>query len=102
MIWGEGDYELQKVQRRYFFNEWKGHGPYWLIVVRDADPSPQMDALCRHAMLMTDLGKAHDEKKPINEIMARTHQLEGEPTPGVRKFKPSKRPADKWDEDDTP
>lgn len=98
MIWGDADYEMQTVQRRYFLNEWKGRGPYWVIVVRDADPSPQSDAICRQGMLMTDLEQAIEEQKPRREVAARIRQLDGLPTPGVRKFKPSDRPPDELDD----
>jgi hypothetical protein len=94
MIWGDGDYELQSVQRRYFFDEWKSDSPYWVVVVRDADPSPQFDAICTHALLQTDLYRAIDAKAPVKEVAARTCQLEGQPTPGVRRYKPKERKPD--------
>jgi hypothetical protein len=99
MIWGDGDYELQAVQRRYFLNEWKGRGPYWVIVVRDADQSPQADAICTHALLMTDLAQAIEDKKPPKEILARMRQLDGEPAPGTRRYKPKARKPDPGPED---
>lgn len=100
MIWGEGDYELQTVQRRYFLNEWKGRGPYWIIVVRDADQSAQADAICTHALLLTDLAQAMEDKKPLKEIQARMNQLDGQPTPGIRKFKPNDRAPDEPEDDE--
>lgn len=94
MIWGDGDYELQSVQRRYFLNEWKGRGPYWIVLVRDADQSALADVMCTHALLTTDLAQAIEDKKPQKEILARMNQLDGQPTPGVRRYKPKERKPD--------
>lgn len=98
-IWDTDDeYEFWVVQRRYFLTEWKGKS-YWVVVVREADLSPQFDAICTNAMLTTDLHRAVAAKAPEREIIARLHQLSGEPTPGFRKFKPKVREPDEPNND---
>ncbi len=100
IVWdSESEYEFQVVLRRYFLTEWKGRS-YWVVVVREADPSPQFDAICTNALLTTDLFRAAAMNAPEKEQVARLRQLEGEPTPGIRKFKPKVRePAEPYDDD---
>jgi hypothetical protein len=92
VIWGEGEYEFQTVQRRYFLNEFKGDS-YWVVVVRDADPSPQFDMIVTNALLTTDAIRSEDAKAPLKEVVERIRQLEGAEPRGKR-YKPAPRMPD--------
>lgn len=99
-VWGENDYNFQVVQRRYFLNEYKGDS-YWLLVVRDAGAAPTFDAVSTNVLLVTDLERAFEDRKPEKETIARIAQINGRETPGIRRYKPKVREPDEPD-DDTP
>jgi hypothetical protein len=92
-VWNGKDYDFQIVQRRYFIREYQGEN-YWLLVVRDAEPSPQLDEVSVNALLVTDMNRAVKAGCPEKELLERIAQLSESPPPGAKRYKPKARKPD--------
>ena len=95
-IWDNEEYDFQYVQQRLFIDEFNGPS-YWLLVVRDGEPTAQFNAISTNALLVSDfeeaMKKAGRSKKArdLAEVHERYAQLHRDT--GKRRFKPKKRPT---------